>query len=101
MQVLSWILYSFALITFILIHQNVLEGSTIISVPVYGTSVTFGYPTLIYMLGIYIHIWSIYIEKNQDKGYDLNTLLSAFGFSFLITIVAFIVTAIIFIIENL
>lgn len=99
-QILSWILYSFASITFILIHQNVLEGRTLIAVPLSGNSITFGFPTLFYMLGIYIHIWSIFIEKNVKQNLNKNTFLSALSFSISITFISLLVTVIITLIEG-
>lgn len=100
MQYLSWILYSVAIITFMLIHQNVLEGKALVTVPLSDNPITFGFPTFIFMSGIYIHIWSIYIEKNVKQNLNNNTFLPALGLSISITFVAFLVTVIITLIEG-
>lgn len=94
-QILSWILYTIAVITFVLIHQNILEERILLSVPLSGSSITFGFPTLIFLVGAFFNIWSIYIEKNEKQ----NSLLLALGFTLSVTIAAFLVVIMITFIE--
>jgi len=98
-QILSWILYTIAIITFVLIHQNILEERILLSVPLSGSSITFGFPTLIFLVGAFFNIWSIYIEKNEKQNSKNNSFLLALGFTLSVSIAAFLVVIMITFIE--
>ncbi|MCH8569660.1 MAG: hypothetical protein LAT67_15405 [Balneolales bacterium] len=91
MQYFSWLLYFVAFAGYILIHEQVLEGKALVSVSVAGSTITFGYPTLIFVLGYFTHIWSAYIEKNRNSEIPQNTFLPALAMSLSVSLTAFAV----------
>lgn len=101
MQIASWILYSIAIILFILIQQNFLDGKTLLSVTLRDNSITFGFPTLIFLMGAFFHSWSVYIEKNVKENLYENTLVPTLGFFLGMSFLAFIVVILITFIEGL
>ncbi len=100
MQILSWILFSIAIITFSLYQLNVLEGRTLVSVPVNENPVTFGFPTLFFLLGAFFNIWSFYIQKNVNQNLSKYTFLPAVGFTLGITFLAFLIVVLFALIEG-
>jgi hypothetical protein len=100
MQMISWIFYSLTVITFVLNHLNILAAKKLLTIPLNGDALPFGIPTLLFMMGAYIHIWSVYIEKKAKQKSDKNTFLPASGFYIGIAITALFVTIIITLIEG-
>ena len=94
MEIFGWILYSLSAVTFIFIHLNIVDGKTLVGVPLNGKSVTFGIPTLIFLLGSFIHIWSIYLERYVKDNSGLNIFLRSFGFAISTTIAAFLLVVV-------
>ncbi|MDG5766893.1 hypothetical protein QA596_05400 [Balneolales bacterium ANBcel1] len=100
MEILSWVLYSLAIVIFILSQLNVLEATTLVSVNIHDTSITFGYSTVIFLLGAFFHSRSVFIERKVKHHLGNNTFISAFGFFLGMSAIAFLVVVLITVIEG-
>jgi hypothetical protein len=100
MQYFSWLLYFVAFAGYILIHEQIMEGKTLVSVSVAGSTITFGYFTVIFMSGYFTHIWSVYIRKDKSGKVLKNKFIPALAMSLSVSLAAFAVVVAVSIIQG-
>lgn len=100
MQYFSWLLYFVTFAGYILIHEQVLEGKTLVSVSVAGSTITFGYFTLIFMSGYFTHIWLAYISKNKSVKVLKKKFLPALAMSVWVSLAAFVIVVVVSLVQG-